>query len=1035
MALLSPGTEIKVIDESVYVPGEPGTIPFILIATAANKTAASGSGIAQGTLSANAEKLYLIGSQRELTETFGIPTFQTDSFNTVVQGSEVSEYGLFAAYSYLGLSNSVYIQRANIDLNQLSGSSTAPVGDPVNGTYWFDLADTSFGIFEWSEDNQSFVRRVPLKITDSAYISGGIPVTTYGSIGNYAVNATATDNKVFYKASDNNWYQIGSNTWRAKWATVRSTATVTSIPNTADLVINGTTVTTLATSLQTGLVDVINANGTLTAAGITAAVVNNKLEIYSTSADITIGAGSDDTLVTDLHITEKTYYKPILTYGKHTQIPLYFDTDSNPRPNGSLWVKTTSPNQGASFVVKKYDSVAGTWTTLQSPLYATNSDAITAYEGSGDASTIVTGVLYVQYDVDNNSTGSFRIKYWEGNVPLEVIGTDTTPTIPSSSDFTINGTTVSIVTGSVANFISAVSAANIPNISAVQATSGAIKIVNSVGGEIVLVDGTATPLAAAGITGGTYSNWSVLTYEAKEGEPTADPASGTLWYDTNVSQIDIMQHNGTTWKGYKNIAANSGTDANGVIVAASRPTTQSNGNPLVANDLWIDTSDIDNFPKIYKYDGLNWNLVDNTDQTSMEGVLFADARVNSTGESTGSTDVADLLDSDYLDPDAPDPALYPRGMLLFNTRISGFVVREYKPDYLNATDFPNGNERMNTSLPTYKDRWLLHSGKKANGALYGGRKAQRASVVQMMQHALVNSNEIRDPSKYFNLIACPGYPELMDEMVNLNVDRKETAFIIGDMPMRLANNTTDIINWVTNADQASETGEDGLISNYTYSSIYYPNAYATSLSGANVAVPASHAMLRTFAYNDTVGEQWFAPAGLRRGILTNIGNIGYVGATTGEFTPVGLTQGQEDQLYSNKVNPLLYIPGSGLVCMGQKTLHPYTSALDRVNVARLVVYLRRQLDIITRPFIFEPNDKITRSEVKGVIDRLMNDLVTRRALYDYLVVCDDSNNTPTRIDRNELWIDIAIEPVKAVEFIYIPIRLKATGTIRGAQNV
>ena len=65
----------------------------------------------------------------------------------------------------------------------------------------------------------------------------------------------------------------------------------------------------------------------------------------------------------------------------------------------------------------------------------------------------------------------------------------------------------------------------------------------------------------------------------------------------------------------------------------------------------------------------------------------------------------------------------------------------------------------------------------------------------------------------------------------------------------------------------------------------------------------------------------------------------------------------------------------------------------------------------------------------------MNDLVTRRALYDYLVVCDDSNNTPTRIDRNELWIDIAIEPVKAVEFIYIPIRLKATGTIRGAQNV
>ena len=117
--------------------------------------------------------------------------------------------------------------------------------------------------------------------------------------------------------------------------------------------------------------------------------------------------------------------------------------------------------------------------------------------------------------------------------------------------------------------------------------------------------------------------------------------------------------------------------------------------------------------------------------------------------------------------------------------------------------------------------------------------------------------------------------------------------------------------------------------------------------------------------------------------------------------------------------------------MGQKTLHPYTSALDRVNVARLVVYLRRQLDIITRPFIFEPNDKITRDEIKAEVEGLLLELVGQRALYDFLVVCDESNNTPTRIDRNELYIDIAIEPVKAVEFIYIPLRLKNTGEIKG----
>ena len=1035
MALLSPGTQVTVIDESVYVPGEPGTIPYILIATSTNKTAASGSGIAQGTLAANAGKLYKIGSQRELTETFGVPSFQVDGFNAVVQGSEVSEYGLFAAYSFLGLSNSTYVQRADIDLAQLVGSASAPVGTPANGTYWFDLASSVFGIFEWDAANQAFKNKKPLLITDSSHISGGAPIASYGTIGSYAINTTASDNKVFYKASNNTWYQVGTSAWRAKWATVRSSATVTSITSGDDLIINGTTVTTTGTSLSSGLVAIINANSTLASAGITAAVVNNKLEIYSTTSDVTIGGGSDAGLLSALHITATVYYKPILTFAAHTQIPHYYSTDSNPRPDGSLWIKTSNPNLGAKFVVKKYDSVAGSWTTLSAPLFETNDDANTDYAGSSDTSSIATGVLYVQYDVAGNTTGSFRLKYWEGNVPNSVTGSDTTPVVTSGHEFTLNGTTVTMAGNNSAAFVAAVSAANIENVSASVLTSGAIKISHALGGELVLAEGTGNPLSEAGFEEGTFSNWSTLSYEASTTAPTQTPDDGTLWYDTSVATIDIMQHDGTNWVGYKNIAANSGTDPGGVIVAASEPTEQSDGTSLAAYDLWLDTSDMENYPKIYRYDGSAWNLIDNTDQTTMEGILFADARPNATGEEDGSTDAADLLDSDFVDADAPDPALYPRGMLLFNTRLSGMVVRQFKTNLLNATDYPNGNERTGGDLPDWKDRWVLHSGKKANGSLYGARKAQRASVVQALAAAVNASNEIRDPSKFFNLLVAPGYPELMSDLINLNVDRKETAFIIGDTPMRLDNNTTNILNWVNNSNSASETGEDGLTVAYTYSSIYYPNGYATNLSGSNVAVPASHAMLRTFAYNDAVGEQWFAPAGLRRGILTNLTNVGYVSADDGEFKPVGLTAGQEDSLYTAKINPLLFIPGSGLVAMGQKTLSALTTAEDRVNVARLVVYLRRQLDILSRPFIFEPNDKITRNEIKGVIDRMMNDLVTRRALYDFLVVCDESNNTPARIDRNELWVDIAIEPVKAVEFIYIPIRLKATGTIHGAQSV
>ena len=114
---------------------------------------------------------------------------------------------------------------------------------------------------------------------------------------------------------------------------------------------------------------------------------------------------------------------------------------------------------------------------------------------------------------------------------------------------------------------------------------------------------------------------------------------------------------------------------------------------------------------------------------------------------------------------------------------------------------------------------------------------------------------------------------------------------------------------------------------------------------------------------------------------------------------------------------------------GNKSRASTSSAIDRVNVSRLVSYMRRQLDLMSKPFIFEPNDELTRNEVKGVIDSFCNELMAKRALNDYLVVCDETNNTAARIDRNELYVDVAIEPVKALEFIYIPVRLKNTGEI------
>jgi hypothetical protein len=248
--------------------------------------------------------------------------------------------------------------------------------------------------------------------------------------------------------------------------------------------------------------------------------------------------------------------------------------------------------------------------------------------------------------------------------------------------------------------------------------------------------------------------------------------------------------------------------------------------------------------------------------------------------------------------------------------------------------------------------------------------------------------------------------------------------------MRLAASATDIQAWATNAAGATGTGEAGCVTRDTYLGLFYPSGITADLSGNLVAVPSSHMMLRTFLRNDSIAYPWLAAAGTRRGIIDNASNIGYLDATTGEFQTIKTSLGLRDVLYVNFINPMVFFTGVGLLNYGNKTSFNSSSALDRTNVARLIAYIRRQLTLAARPFVFEPNDAVTRGQIGGVCQTLMADLVAKRGLYDYLVVCDESNNTPARIDRNELWIDIAVEPVKAAEFIYIPVRVLNTGELK-----
>ena len=1095
MALVSPGVEVTVIDESQYIPSAVNTVPYFLIATAQNKADAAGVGVAAGTTAANANKTYLITSQRDLAATFGVPFFYNTTTGTPINGYELNEYGLLAAYSALGVTNRAYVQRVDIDLTELTASLSRPTGNPNNGTYWLDTSTSLWGIFEWDQTAATFTNQVPTVITDTADVvdyAGGdyTPISTIGSIGDYAVSAVSLNNQNYYKNSSNIWVLLGTDAWKASWPALQGTNSVAGNGLTigSNMYINGTLATVSATNTVVGFAAVINA---LAIPGVTATAVSNKLTLFATSAatndgstdnggviSIQTGTIGGSALLVTLGIAAIEYRAPSYFPGYSYQAPRWRTTDTAPAPTGSVWQNISTASAGMSLKLKQYSAALDTFVAQSSPVYVYDGAANNGLDPTGGGKNIPVGSTYVQYDSQfyntiPNSNATFLLLERVALGATVVTG-DTTPgsngdalfiasnsfqvyttepgAIPTSGPFTItlSGT-------SIASFITNVSAANIPYVSASVNSAGNIVFTHSAGGAIFLDNITGTPVTTAGFTTATpkvrqdqtagilcLSNWvtaDLFTYTASDNAPDQDPADGRLWYYSSVSDVDIMIQDNDTWQGYQNVTNDTRgfdltlTNASGPIIAASEPLTQNDAaeSPLQYGDLWIDTSDLEAYPKLYRWEQVSgtdqWVAVDTTDQTTSNGILFADAR----WAPNGTTDpvagafptIESLLISDYLDLDAPDPALYPQGMLLFNTRRSGYNVKSYQSNYFNSTTFPDD------TLPTVTNTWLTASGNKDDGAMYAGRLAQRKLIVAAMKSGMDTSLAAREEQNQFNLIAAPGYPELLVNLVALSNERANTLFVVGDTPLRLPNTGTALVEHATNNGGLGVATDDGLTIGSVYAAVFYPSCQTTDLSGNTVVAPPTHMMVRTILRSDAVSYPWLAPAGTRRGVVDNAEAIGYIDAQTGEFQQLAVGQSVRDILYENNINPITFIPGIGITNFGNKTRQGATTALDRINVARLVAFLRGRLEEIGKLYLFEPNDQITRNEITNTVNSLMIDLVAKRSLYDYLVVCDLSNNTPARIDRNELWVDIAIEPVKAVEFIYIPLRIKNTGEISG----
>jgi hypothetical protein len=271
-----------------------------------------------------------------------------------------------------------------------------------------------------------------------------------------------------------------------------------------------------------------------------------------------------------------------------------------------------------------------------------------------------------------------------------------------------------------------------------------------------------------------------------------------------------------------------------------------------------------------------------------------------------------------------------------------------------------------------------------------------------MINLLSNQDDYR-----FNVISAPGLfnelqPSQCTSIITNTQNRGDSIFVL------------DLVGYGAAVSQSTAQANNR---NTSYAASYWPWVQTVDPdSGARVWVPASTLIPAVYAYNDSVSEPWFAPAGINRG-----------GLSTVIRAEQKLTQTNRDTLYTNNVNPIATFPGTGTVVYGQKTLQKQASALDRVNVRRLLIALKSYISQVAQNLVFEQNTIATRNQFLSQVNPYLESVQQRQGLYAFKVVMDDTNNTPDVIDRNQLIGAIYLQPTKTAEFIYLDFNILPTG--------
>ena len=303
-----------------------------------------------------------------------------------------------------------------------------------------------------------------------------------------------------------------------------------------------------------------------------------------------------------------------------------------------------------------------------------------------------------------------------------------------------------------------------------------------------------------------------------------------------------------------------------------------------------------------------------------------------------------------------------------------------------------------TPFTTRTAKFYEQSGLTANADSQGVTGSDYTTMLAL----LANKDEYQ-----YNVISMPG--------LNRVSAASQISSVVSNAQSRGDN--LAVVDMVPYGSAIATVSTNALAMDTSYGATYWPWVQTGDPDlGTNVWVPASTLIPAVFAFNDNSSEAWFAPAGFNRG-----------GLSTAIRAERKLTQGDRDTLYQGNINPIATFPNQGVVVFGQKTLQKKASALDRVNVRRLLIQLKSYISQIANNLVFEQNTIATRNSFLAQVNPYLTSVQQRQGLYAFKVVMDDSNNTADVIDRNQLVGQIYLQPTKTAEFIYLDFNLQPTG--------